>query len=239
MLGGRRRRRWSWGPCPESSAGSGHGGGWRRAAGPEAGARRSRCRPDEHRAPGLRRTQRAPVAARVWRPPAPERTPHAPPSPPATGHLRGTTHLSCSAPQAGPPSRRSAGDPCQPPPGAGSWPVRSAPRRGWGAGAARRHVRLSRENVSLPAPRPRAGSNRRGRPRPPSAREPIGARRGAGGSRLPVLRPPGGGGRDLPARRSQSALREGGEKLMLAPPLLPAAAGEGPQQAARAKRPFP
>lgn len=58
MLGGRRGRRRSWGPCRESGAGSGLGAGpGCGTTGPEAGPRRSRCRVDEHRLPGLTRTQ--------------------------------------------------------------------------------------------------------------------------------------------------------------------------------------
>lgn len=58
MLGGRRGRRRSWGPCQESGAGLGLAGGpGCGTTGPEAGPRQSRRRVDEHRLPGLTRTQ--------------------------------------------------------------------------------------------------------------------------------------------------------------------------------------
>lgn len=58
MLGGRRGRRRSWGPCQESGAGSGLAAGpGCGTTGPEAGPRQSRRRVDEHRLPGLTRTQ--------------------------------------------------------------------------------------------------------------------------------------------------------------------------------------
>lgn len=76
-----------------------------------------------------------------------------------------------------------------------------------------------------PAHLPRVGQSERGA--------------GLGARAFPSSGRPGeGGGTSRRAGANQRSGR-GEEKLMLAPPLLPAAAGEGPQQAARAKRPFP
>lgn len=144
------------------------------------------------------------------------------PSPPAAGHLRGAMRPSCSAPGAGPRSRRSAGAPRPPPP--------PGPARGSWRSCSHRRARLP--GKIYPAPPSRGGQSERGSP-PTAACQPIEGKR-AGRTRT---RPPPDRmceGRGLPARWSQSASRE-----QKGPPLLPpvrASAREGPKGAVPAKR---
>lgn len=185
----------------------------------EAEARPSRCRLDAHRAPRFTRAQQAPETARAGCPCPAENTLHSP-SPPATEHLRGATRASCSAPGAGPRSRRSAGAPRPPPP----------PPPGPAGGSWRSHCRRRARfpGKTFPAPAPREGQSER--EAPPASQWKGGAR----GGLMPVFpRTQGWGG----ASRCAGANQQAGSKR--SPPLLPpfrAAAREGPKRASLVKR---
>lgn len=97
-----------------------------------------------------------------------ENTPRSP-SPPTAGHLRRAMRASCSAPGAGPRSRRSAGAPRPPPgPARGSW---------------RHRARLP--GKIYPAPPSRGGQSERGLRPPPPASQSKGSPRGGPVPALP------------------------------------------------------
>lgn len=137
---------------------------------------------------------------------------------PARPHLHGATRPSCCLPQSGPPCRfPAASAPGRPPLAGGSW-----------LGAAG-HARFSRENVSLPFPRPAPSllgdkSERAARTRLPRLSQ---SQRGVRAVRSPLPSGEPGKGRVLAAQRSQPvfparspASHSGGIKAPEEPPSL-------------------